>query len=229
MKELWRDVPGYEGFYQISIDTKEGRCRSLNYWKTKQVKELSNRPKKGGNNSGDRIWWTLSKNGVHTFKQAAYWIAITFPELIENEQFEGAVVDHKDTDPLNNHPSNLRWVTQRGNMNNPLTKKHLSDSLKGRTCSKDTRAKISESQRGEKHWFYGKHHSSVTKQKMSVSHKGKGTKPVEQYSKSGTLIAVFDSINDAQNTTGIKCSQISYCCRGKYGFKTAGGFIWKYK
>lgn len=26
----WRDVPGFDGKYQISISTKEGRCRNTN-------------------------------------------------------------------------------------------------------------------------------------------------------------------------------------------------------
>ena len=126
MNENWRDVPGFEGLYQISIDTPEGRCRSLNYNHTGKVREFSNKPNKHG-----RLYWNLSKDGKPTHQQAAVWIALTYPELVENEYFEGAEIDHIDTDPMNNHPSNLRWVTREGNCNNPLTLKHFSEARKG--------------------------------------------------------------------------------------------------
>ena len=60
MTEEWRDVPGYEGRYQISIDTKEGRCRSLNYEHTGKPKDLSNKPGKRYN----RICWKGIPNDV---------------------------------------------------------------------------------------------------------------------------------------------------------------------
>lgn len=123
MEENWRDVPGYEGLYQISIDTPEGRCRSLNYHREGQVKDLSNNPR-----TGNRIGWSLCKKGQVTHYQAAKWIALTYPELIENEYFEGAVIDHKNTDSMDNRPSNLHWVTPGENQSNPLTKKHRKDA-----------------------------------------------------------------------------------------------------
>lgn len=116
--EQWRDVPGYEGLYQISIDTKEGKCRNL-----RTGKILSTKPCTRFN----RIYWDLCKNGKCNNQQAARWIALTYPELIENEYFEGAEIDHKDTDRLNNQPSNLHWVTRKENLNNPLTRKHNSE------------------------------------------------------------------------------------------------------
>lgn len=121
MEENWRDVPGYEGLYQISIDTPEGRCRRIH--KRGTFKLLCNTPCKRDN----RIFWHLSKNGKYIHWQAARWIALTYPELIENKYFEGAEIDHKDTERLNNQPSNLRWVTRKGNLNNPLTRKHSSE------------------------------------------------------------------------------------------------------
>lgn len=133
-KEQWRDVPGYEGLYQISIDTPEGRCRR--FFKNGNVKELNNTP-----NKRNRIYWDLSKNGIKNNQQSAVWIALTFPELIENEYFEGAEIDHKDTDKFNNQPSNLRWVTRKGNMNNPLTRKNISKSKEGRLINRSDQSK----------------------------------------------------------------------------------------
>lgn len=63
------------------------------------------------------------------------WIALTYPELVQNEYFEGAHIDHIDTNPMNNHPSNLRWVTPKENSNNPLTLKHLSEGGKGKNIN----------------------------------------------------------------------------------------------
>lgn len=119
----WRDVPGYEGLYQISIDTKEGKCRR--FFKNGNIKELSNKP----DNYHSRIFWSLCKDGKMNCHQAARWVAITYPELVENEYFDGAQIDHKDTDRLNNYPSNLRWVTPKGNSNNPITKEHMSEAM----------------------------------------------------------------------------------------------------
>lgn len=118
--EQWRKVPGFET-YGISIETREGQCKNL-----KTGKILSNKPSK----SDGRIYWCLGYCEKPQWQQAARWIALTYPELVENEYFEGAEIDHKDTVRLNNHPFNLRWVTRRQNLNNPLTRKHNSDSQK---------------------------------------------------------------------------------------------------
>lgn len=144
--EEWRDVPGFEGLYQISISTKEGKCRSMSYHQTGKTKELSNKPNKTFN----RIYWGLCKDGVTKKPQAAVWIAITYPELVENEWFPGAEIDHIDTDRLNNHPSNLRWVTRKTNLSNPLTVKHNSEAQSGKKFSEEHRRKIGEANKRRK-------------------------------------------------------------------------------
>ena len=93
-----------------------------------------------------------------------------------------------------------------------------------------TRRKNSEAHTGEKHPMYGKHHSEDTKRKMSEAHKEKiyaNTKPILQFSKSGELIAEYSSLTKASRQTGCSAPNICSCCKGKY--KSAGGFIWKYK
>ena len=125
MKEEWRKIPGWEN-YEISIDTKEGRCRRILKHSTKE---------KVNTTSHKYIMWQLSKDGVMTTQQAARWIAITYPELVQNEWFPGAEIDHIDTDTTNNHPSNLRWVSSSGNKLNPITRQHMSDVQIGKNIN----------------------------------------------------------------------------------------------
>ena len=53
------------------------------------------------------------------------------------------------------------------------------------------------------------------------------SKPVLQYSKLGKFIAEFESQTEASRKTGTSKGNLSSACNGKY--KSAGGFIWKYK
>lgn len=192
-REEWRDIPGFEGYYRASTTGK--------IWSIKSKREI------GLPDSKNRCCVRLCKSGsISKNHQAARWIAITFPELVENKYFEGAVIDHINTDPTDNRPCNLKWTTFSGNSNNPLTRKKLSLSKKGIIFS-------------EEH-----------KRALSTSHKGipnlSRSKEVTQYTKENIPIANFPSTCDAQRQTGIQQSKISACCLGKR--KTAGGYIWRY-
>lgn len=205
--EEWRDIPGFENKYKINIDTKTGACISVNYQGHGFSKQLSNNPDKNG-----RLNWVLYKNGKGITKQAAYWIAITYPELIQNEYFEGAEIDHIDTDPLNNQPSNLKWVSAKGNMNNLLTKKHLS-----------------ESKTGDKHHMYGKHQTDSAKQAISKAfiNRKDQSKSVKQLSLDGEYIRTWPSLHEIGRNTNYSIGNIGLCCQGKR--KQAYGFIWVYE
>ena len=54
-------------------------------------------------------------------------------------------------------------------------------------------------------------------------------KAVIQMDKDGNFVARHESVQAAFRTTHISDSQICYCCNGKKGFKTAGGFKWAYE
>ena len=201
----WRKVPGYEN-YEISIETREGKCRSLNYLGHKGiVKELHNTPGKYTN----RIYWGLTKNGKKCEKQAAVWIALTYPELIENEYFKGAEIDHINTDPLDNRPCNLRWVDRAGQMNNPLTKIHNAQAQSGKHLTEETKNKLRIASSG-----------------IFKNRKNQST-PVEQYTLEGTYVSWYPSQMEAERKTGIAHTHISACCKGK--INQIKGYVFKYK
>ena len=143
--ENWRNVPGSNGKYQIDISTKKCRCRRV--YKDGSTRELNQTIR------NNRIYWCLTIAGVEMFKQAAWWVAITYPELVQNEYFPGAEIMHEDNDSLNSNPSNLKWGTHKENMNNPLTRKQHSEAMQGNKC------------------HLGKKHSEEAKLKMSLAKK----------------------------------------------------------
>lgn len=109
-------------------------------------------------------------------------------------------------------------------------KKKMSESHIGKHFSEENKKKISEALSGEKAYWYGKHHSEESKKKISEALSGNHNSPqtpVLQYSKSGEFIAEYPSIREASRQTGCNHGYICNCCKGKY--KSAGGFIWKYK
>jgi group I intron endonuclease len=96
----------------------------------------------------------------------------------------------------------------------------------GRNLSTTTCYKISENHAD----VSGKLNPMYGKKRPEVGLKNKITKgrAVNQYTIDGIFIAQYPTIRQAERITGIDNGWISGCCKGKYGYKTAGGFIWEY-
>lgn len=110
MREEWRDVAGYEGFYQVS---NMGRVRSLDRtflradgttatYKSKVLKPAG-RP---------YLHVYLSKNNVHDMMRVHRLVAEAFVANPENLK----CVDHIDCNKTNNRADNLRWCSHLQNM-----------------------------------------------------------------------------------------------------------------
>ena len=91
-------------------------------------------------------------------------------------------VDHIDTNRNNNRVDNLRWVTDKENMNNELTRLHCSEAMKRRWASgvydnyvksQKGRTPWNKGLRGEGQSRYGVKLSDEVKHLMSIKHKGK--------------------------------------------------------
>lgn len=116
----------------------------------------------------------------------------------------------------------MKWYDSVENGYN--SSEYGSGHYKHHKHSDETKRNISELQTGEKAYWYGKHRSAETKNRISNT---KGINGILQFSKDGEFIAEYPSIMEASRQTGCNQSSICQCCKGKY--KTAGGFIWKYK
>lgn len=97
-------------------------------------------------------------------------------------------VNHKDEIRSNNCLSNLEWCTSKYNANYGMHN-----------------AKISMANIGNKNHFYGKHHSVLTKEKMSNAKKGK---PSNQRKKVIANGVIFDSLTDCAKYHEISLTQV---------------------
>ena len=108
MKELFKDVLGWEGKYQAS---NTGKIKSLGNEKTRKEKILQPRKWK----SYEKIY--LSKDG----KRFGYQVHRLIWEAFNGPIQKGMEIDHIDGNPSNNRLENLRAVSHQTNMLNPIT------------------------------------------------------------------------------------------------------------
>jgi group I intron endonuclease len=112
--------------------------------------------------------------------------------------------------------------------------------------SKETRDKMSKSRIGLNTWSKGRHHSEESKKKYgeTMSKILKGRKhstehninnglarriPILQYTKNMVFIKEWDSATTAGKELKISNKNINHCLKNCYGYKTVGGYVWKYK
>lgn len=110
------------------------------------------------------------------------------------------------------------------------------ESIKGRKCSEETKAKISEAKKGKT--LSEEHRKNMSEAKkgkipynkgknMTIKQKIKLSKPVLQYDRKGNIIAEYSGATEASKHIGISRTNITICCKGRQ--KSSGGYIWKYK
>lgn len=176
------DIKGFED-YQI---TDDGRV-----WSKKNNKWL-----KPWMLKNDYLCVSLMKDGKKHNIRLHRIIAEAFIPNPDNKPY----IDHINTIRTDNSISNLRWVSHKENMNNPITTKKMSDYNKT-----------------IKHWTQVK---AMREAKI---------KTVYQYTKDGVLVAVYDSVVDAAKATNSRVDKISSCCVGKEKSRlTHNGFKWSY-
>ena len=177
-KEIWKDIQGYEGKYQVS---NLGRVKSLNYNNTCKERILIPCKKPNG-----YLCVVLSKNCICKKFYVHRLVAQAFIENPDNLP----QVNHIDENKLNNRVENLEWCSHEYNTNYGTGIERMLKTRKLRNCKK---AEIS----------------------------------VIQFTQANKFIKEYPSIKEAERCTGINRGNLCSCCKGRY--KSAGGYIWKYK
>lgn len=176
-QEIWKDVVGWEGFYQVS---NLGRVKSVDRFvkrgeKKMHVKELV--LKNALDSKGyymvilcDKERGDIQKARVHRLVAEAF---------IKNP-YNKPHIDHINTIKTDNRTENLRWVTYKENANNPITLERVRKNGHG---------------------------TEVAKKNMATRKKHeKYNAPMEvfQYSIEGDFISSYESISEAERVTGVK-------------------------
>ena len=113
MSEVWKDIPDFEGLYQVS---NMGRVRSVDRVVTDKdggMRKLKGKVLKPGiNGRGYELVRLCNDNGA-TNKSVHRLVLEAFKPHVNMSDLQ---VNHIDADKLNNHLTNLEWVTARDNM-----------------------------------------------------------------------------------------------------------------
>jgi len=145
MKEVWKDIEGYEGLYQVS---NLGRVKSLSRFinNGNGLRKTKEKILKPNNISGYSYVILHKKNGE--FHNIAIHILVA-KSFVDGYEY-GKQVGHKDESRNNNNANNLEWVTPKENSNTPKHKERIANSRKNIAITEQTRKKMGESHKGGK-------------------------------------------------------------------------------
>ena len=242
MDEIWKDVVGYEGLYQVS---NFGRVKSLPKKKKTpttifMTKEMIKKP-------------YLCKGYLRVnLMGKSHFVHVLVAEAFIGER-RGLTVNHIDECKTNNNVDNLEYMSLSENIKYGTGIKRSSESRKGNPliCTPVNqytldgvfiKRYISIEEAIAENGFKSQNISMCCSHKRNqsngyvwrydgdsdVSYKRKtNSRKIVQLDISNTVISEFNSIRAASAKTGISASKICNCCKGR--IKCVRGFRFIYK
>jgi hypothetical protein len=243
MEEVWKDIKGFEGLYQVS---NMGRVRSLDRWSLNErphfIKGMMLNPSLNKRSGYLRV--SLS-DGHRNYKhiEMQRLVALHFVPGYK----KGLVVNHINEIKTDNRAENLEWCTYQYNLNysdviawkrKPVYQYDLDGNfVKKFKCGNQAEQELGftivhaiyESKRGYTHGFLFSQEPHTKDYWKANSIKGNARRrSVLQYTSDMVLVNRFNSIKEAAAATGINQVTISMCCQQCFT-KTKTGYLWRYE
>lgn len=247
MIEIWKDVVGFEGRYQVS---NKGNVKSLRF--------LGHNKERLMKLSEHHTGYLIVQLGKHPAKNylVHQLVASAFIIPVEGKKF----VNHIDGNKRNNCIENLEWVTAQENITHAIEtglrdphkvpkrygKAHYSSKpvlqydLNGKFIKKwDCQSDVARAFNIKSLEFCIDKPTMTCKGYMWRSYTGEielqiephnsrlSSYEVNQYDMQGNFICTWDSARSAADKLDISFKGISECCYGRQ--KSSGGYIWKRK
>ncbi|MCK1976039.1 NUMOD4 motif-containing HNH endonuclease [Jeotgalicoccus huakuii] len=141
MMEIWKDVVGYEGLYEVS---NHGRVRThkdkTTYSSLHGIRKWKQRILKEKNPNGRDVRVSLWKNKTDKSYLVHRLVALAFIPEIPGKRS----INHIDGNPRNNHVSNLEWCDHRENNNHAFDNNLMTSNKNVFLLNTET---------GESHYF----------------------------------------------------------------------------
>lgn len=241
MREIWKDIEGYEGLYQIS---NLGRVKSFKRYSEGKILK-ARKVTKG------YLQVTLLKNGKGKNKKVHRLVAQAFIMNPNN----CPQVNHINGNKTDNTVQNLEWVTNKENVQHAWNNGLIIKNEEFLERLEKTRGHI----KNTKYYLYNQKYMTLNKiaklenidygmlwKRVNNEHmelvkaieKGKdksikkiqvarGKKVLQIDLKNNKVIKEWNYQAEITKTLKISSYSIGLCCRGKQ--KSAGGYGWRYK
>jgi len=150
VKEIWKDIPGYKGIYQVS---NFGRVKSLKrkLWNGSGYFYCKERILKSSETKKGYVYYYLRNKRKK--RKSEFSHRLVMYAFVGKNTSKKIVVNHIDGNKRNNCIDNLEYITYKQNnrhawdigLYNDETRKKLSEISKNKKVSKETKKKMSES------------------------------------------------------------------------------------
>ena len=157
MEEIWKDIEGYEGLYQVSNFGRVKSLRKIVYYSDGRVYSYPEKIKSQIKDSKKAYWVVNLSDNRKTPRKKSFYVHVLVAKAFVPNPNNYPLVMHKDQKNLrfdnecNNNAENLEWGTYKDNAPQDVGRQRMSVAGKNKIIKESTRKKLSQAGKGVAH------------------------------------------------------------------------------